>query len=159
VTSADAALAELATLRHEHWSGLTRLDASLVVVCRALEVPMAKILRLSGSHEFFHIAAGIGWRDGVVGRIQVPATNNSVAGYALRDRRAILVEDIQRTERFSDAGLLLSHGIRSTMAVRIGSDERVLGVLSVHALECRRFSSKDAAFIEAAARIISEMID
>jgi GAF domain-containing protein len=156
VTPERRALAELDSLRDSTLSHAARLETALVIICKALNVALAKILGLNDSGNELVVRSGVGWRDGVVGYATVPATTTSAGGYALGQRRAVVFNDIQGTARFTDATLLRSHNVRSSIAVRIAVEDRSIGVLSVHELSTREFSDRDAAFIEQAAPIIAQ---
>jgi len=158
VTAERRALAELEALRNAPGADNVRLDTALAIVCRTLNAPLGKVLALRDSGDYLLVRSGIGWRDGVVGCMVVPATNASTAGYALRHPRAVIFNDVQGTARFTDATLLHSHDVRSSVAVRLVADGRPIGVLSVHELSLRRFSDRDATFIEQAASIVADLM-
>ena len=98
---------------------------------------------------------GASEREAIVGGTTVPATNRSAAGYALGCRGSVIFDDVQRTRRFTDATLLRSHDITSSLAVQLVANGRVLGVLSVHAIRPRTFTGRDASFLEEAAPIVA----
>lgn len=152
------ALAELRLLREAHGIGAARLESALSIICRTLNAPLAKILQLNESGNLFVVRAGIGWREGVVGHATVPASDKSTAGYALRHRRAVIFDDIQRTRRFTDTTLLRSHDVTSSLAIRLTREERAVGVLSVHEHRSRRFTAGDVLFIEEAAHIVADLM-
>jgi GAF domain-containing protein len=153
-----AALGELRELVSATESGDTRLDSALKIIGAALETPLAKVLELVASGNHLVVRAGVGWRDGVTGQVTVPVGPTSSAGYALTHDRAVIFDDIQGTRRLTDATLLRSHNVMSSLAVRIADGRGVLGVLSVHERRRRRFSSGEAAFIEAAAAIVAALM-
>ncbi len=152
------ALARLRALCATQDADSTRLEQALRVVAGALGTPFAKILELEKSGELLVVSAGIGWRKGVAGYATVPAATSSSAGYVLRQQRAVIFDDIQRTRRFTDATLLRSHNVTSSLAVRIAGQDRVLGVLSVHEQAPRRFTSHEASFLEEAATILADLM-
>ena len=158
MTAERRALAELESLCGLDDSRARRLEKALAIICTTVNAPLAKVLELDESGSDLIVRVGLGWQDGVVGRATVPATSASTAGYALRQRRAVIFNDIQGTSRFTDATLLRSHNVRSSVAVRIMADGGPVGVLSVHELSLRQFSDRDAAFIEQAADMIAQIL-
>ncbi len=139
-------------------TGLARLDRALALICDALGAPLGKILELDQSGSSFVVRAGIGWRDGVAGHATVSAAVTSTAGYALAQPQAVIFDDVQRTSRFTDAALLRSHDVIGSLAVRIKGRERPRGVLSMHDHGRRKFTAQDAAFLEAAALLVLELM-
>ena len=152
------ALGDLCELVPPAESGSVPLDSALAIIVRALGTPLAKILELDASRGLLVVRAGVGWREGVTGSVTVPVGFTSSAGYALAQDSVVIFEDIQRTRRFTDATLLRSHDVTSSLAVRIADERGVLGVLSVHERRPRRFSAGEVAFIEAAAALVAALM-
>ena len=153
----DIALAVLERLAAESESE-PRLDRALRVICDAVRAPLAKVLELEPAADVLRVRAGIGWREGVAGHAIVPAGRSSSAGYALAQERAVIFEDIQRTRRFTDATLLRSHNVTSGIAVRLVREGRAFGVLSIHELRARQFTSHDVQFLEIAATLVAKLM-
>jgi GAF domain-containing protein len=150
--------AALAALRELRPAERRCLGEALGIICRTLDTPIAKILELSGDGKQLLLRAGIGWNEGIVLGAVVPATNKSTAGYALGFRGSVIFDDVQRTRRFADSTLLRSHKVTSSLAVRLEARMRVIGVLSVHELRPRRFTSREAGFLEEAALTVAELL-
>jgi GAF domain-containing protein len=153
-----AALDDLRRLVAANDAGGKRLDRALRLVCDVFGMPLAKVLEWEPAADRLRVRAGIGWRDGVAGHVTIPAGLSSSAGYALAQERAVIFEDIQRTKRFTDAVFLRSHNVVSGIAVRMSRGGRVLGVLSVHQMHAREFTSREIAFLEAAAVLVAELM-
>ena len=70
--------------------GETSLGAVMQRACEiaadVLDVPLTKILRFSGLADHLAVAAGVGWRDGLVGSQTVSSELQSQAGYTLGTR-------------------------------------------------------------------------
>ncbi len=102
------------------------------------------------------LRAGVGWRDGLVGKAQVGIDQDSQAGYTLMTSEPVLVRDLATETRFSGPLLLRQHSVKSGMSVVIaGSSSRPFGVLGVHSDKSREFTTADVNFLQSAANIIS----
>ncbi len=139
------------------------LDALLREACRlvalGLDVHFAKVLEYIPSEHTLLVRAGVGWRDGVVGRAKLEADDGSPAGHALRTDRPVISNDLETEPRFRTPKLLLDHGIERAMNVIIRSDPRPYGVLEADSRLTGDFSELDIAFMQAAANLIGLAIE
>ena len=125
-------------------------------VASTLGVQRSSVLVLDPAAGEFEVTAGVGWPDGVVGALRVPADDGSPAGMALHERTAIVVDDLLSDERFSHVPAPVRQaGIRSGIAAVISGTQAPYGVLVVYAAEVRVFDQDDVAFVRAAANILS----
>lgn len=135
------------------------LDLSLAIICQGLAVPLGKVLELDRDRTLLLVRAGIGWRQGVAGHATVPANATSIAGYTLGQTGVVILDDVKETSRFTDAHLLRSHDVRSSLATRISSRGEPWGVLTVHEQRPRRFSPKEIEFVKNAAVELGVLIE
>src|SRR5438132_14153599 len=68
------------------------IDAAVALVARVLEVDFSCVLELRAPSRTLVLRAGVGWREGSVGRTVVPAAPDTHAGYVLRSAGAVAVE-------------------------------------------------------------------
>lgn len=134
------------------------LHAALGIICEGVQVPMGKVLELVNEGTLLVVRAGVGWRDGVAGHATVPANAASIAGYSLTQTGVIIFSDVSGTSRFTDAHLLRSHGVRSSLAARVLCKGEPWGVLTLHEQRRRRFSPHDIDFTKAAALQLGDLI-
>ncbi len=128
-------------------------------VSRTLDVPYASVLQLlPGGHSFL-VAAGVGWREGTVGRATVHAGGDSQAGYTMRSLEPVLVEDLATETRFEGSILLEEHGVVSGLSVIIHGLGGPFGVLAAHGTARRRFTPHDADFLQAVANVLGATIE
>jgi two-component sensor histidine kinase len=121
-----------------------------------LDVPLAKVLRFSDSADKLLLAAGVGWREGLVGTATVGIDQESQAGFTLMQGSPVIVADLATETRFSGPPLLHEHHVRSGMSVVIpGSETRPFGVLGIHTTERRTFDQADLDFLVSIANIIA----
>src|SRR5437667_421863 len=135
------------------------IDAAVALVARVLEVDFSCVLELRAPSRTLVLRAGVGWREGSVGRTVVPATPDTHAGYVLRSPGAVVVEDLAAETRFGSAPLLDVHGVVSGLSVIIHGKERPFGILGAHSARRRAFTSHDVHFLQAAASVLATAID
>ena len=135
------------------------MDEAVECVARTLGVQYAKIVEvLPGSEELLW-RAGVGWREGLVGRQKEDAGLGSQAGYTLLSDEPVIADDVREETRFRPPPLLLEHGVVSSMTVVIPGHERPFGVLGAHAKERRTFSGDDVNFLQAVANVLAAAIE
>jgi PAS domain S-box-containing protein len=101
------------------------------------------------------VRAGLGWREGVVGRLSMDAYAGTVLGFALGQEPPVVVTDFYSDHRFSAPPLLSDHRIRSGLCVTVGGDaQRDVGVLGLFSKAPGHFSQDDEDF----AREISQVL-
>lgn len=119
--------------------------------CEVLEL-------LPGGGELF-LRAGVGWREGLVGRATVGAGLESQAGYTLLAGGPVVVDDLAAETRFRAPPLLLDHEVVSGVSCPIAGPARhAYGVLGAHAARRRAFAPEDVYFLEAVANVLGGAI-
>lgn len=148
------ALTELALLALREAEISAFLDKIVVRVREVLGCEFSEVLELVGEEDMLLLRAGKGWKEGKVGKATVGTGLDSQAGYTLISRRPVLVEDLGEESRFDGAPLLHEHGVVSGVTVKIYSQGRLFGVLGAHSSSRRRFSEKEADFLQSVAEIV-----
>lgn len=134
------------------------LDDAVRVVGNVLEAEYCKVLQLLPDRSGLRLQAGIGWREGVVGRAVVGIDRDSQAGYTLLAKAPVVVTDLRTEARFSGPPLLHDHGVVSGLSVVIGAADDPFGVLGVHTRRQRTFSADDVHFLEMVADVLAQTI-
>ena len=135
------------------------MNRSVRLIAKVLGVELCKILLLDKSGEFLKIAAGIGWKEGVVGKATVPTNKESQAGYTLMVNGPVVVDDLGKEVRFNDPPLLHQHGVVSGLSVPMVSRGRSIGVLGVHSAEHHFFSADEIEFLQNVSNLIAVAIE
>jgi len=135
------------------------IAGAVAVVARVLEVPLASVLELRPESRTLLLRAGVGWRDGAVGRAVFPADADSHSGYVLRSTGPVVVEDLATDARFGSAPLLLAQGVVSSLSVLVHSKAHPYGILGVHTEQPREFTIHDTHFLQAVANVLATAID
>lgn len=95
------------------------MDEAVALVARTLDVEFAGTGELTPSGEEIIVRAGFGWREGVVGgRVSDLAAGDSLAGYTLRVREPVIVDDIATDPRFAHSAVATDHRVVSGLSVR-----------------------------------------
>ncbi|MGK7903368.1 MAG: PAS domain S-box protein [Hormoscilla sp.] len=135
------------------------MQAATALVAQTLEVKYCKILELLPNDAALQLRAGVGWRQGLVGKAIVSAGRQSQAGYTLLSAEPVVVEDLAIETRFSGTSLLHNHGVVSGMSVIIEGKERPFGVLGTHSTKHRSFTKDDINFLQAIANVIGTAVE
>src|SRR5216110_1992722 len=135
------------------------IAGAVAIVARVLEVPFASVLELRPESRTLLLRAGVGWRDGAVGRTVLPTDADSHAGYVLRSTGPVVVEDLATDARFGSAPLLTAEGVVSSLSVLVHGKGRPFGILGVHTAQPREFTIHDTHFLQAVANVLATAID
>jgi PAS domain S-box-containing protein len=135
------------------------MTAAASLVSETLDVPYAKVLERTPNGPSLLLRAGVGWREGYVGRTGVEMGPDSEAGYTLARNEPVIVRDLRTETRFHGAAILDDHGIVSGMTVVIPGQHRPFGVLGVHVDRPREFTHDDIHFLQALAHILGTAVD
>ncbi|MEJ2256674.1 MAG: PAS domain S-box protein, partial [Woeseiaceae bacterium] len=153
----QAAVARFAALARTESSADELLDHISEEISQVLGVDFVEILEYDTATETCLMVAGSGWPHGVVGRTRKPANLDSLAGYTLCSKRAVIVSDFEEEKRFS-APFLREHGVVSGVSVPIGPDSEPWGVLGVQSKRGVAFTWDDANFLLATATLLWSVI-
>ena len=136
------------------------VDEAVALAASALGVEMCKVLQLLPGGEEVLLIAGVGWKEGLVGRGRVSAGLESQAGYTLISREPVIVEDLRTETRFSGPPLLHEHGVVSGISCIIhGHGGQPYGVLGAHTTRRRTFTRDDTDFLQAIANVVATAIE
>lgn len=150
------ALTEIGALALAGGSFQTFMDRTIARVAEVLELPLAKILPFADHADHLWLAAGVGWKDGLVGKASVGVERASQAGYTLSVDSPVVVCDLLTETRFNGPPLLNDHGVRSGISVTIpGIKSRPFGVIGVHDTYPRDFDDGQVAFLVTVANLIA----
>ena len=155
----QAAVAELGQQALSGMDLQSLMDSASMLVAQTLDVEYAKILELLPDEKELLLRAGVGWKEGYVGRAKVGTGSDSQAGHALMSGAPVIVEDMGGETRFSGSLLFREHDVVSGMSVIIPGGGRPYGVLGAHSTSHREFSIDDIHFLQAIANVVAAAID
>lgn len=135
------------------------MDQAVHQICQTLKVEFCKVLELLPAGDKLLLKAGEGWQDGLVGKGTVGTDLDSQAGFTLRSKEPVIVEDLRSETRFRGPPLLVEHGVISGMSVIIHGTEGPYGVLGTHSRQRRPFSGNDVHFIQGVANVLGAAVE
>lgn len=153
----QSAVAELSRRALEGRDLTSVLDDAVSVVTKILDVEFCKVLELIGTA--LSLRAGIGWKEGSVGRVSLPVGLGSHGGFTLLASSPVVVEDLRRETRFKPPAFFLEHGIRSGVSVIIHGRGKPYGILGAHTRRQRSFTGDDVHFLQSVADALAAAIE
>ncbi len=134
------------------------LDQAVKLLGETLDVEFCEVLEALPSGDGLRVAAGVGWKPGVVGHAVVPKAD-SQAGFTLDTDEPVMVSELSSDYRFRGHRLLHDHGILSGITVTIRGHQGPYGVLGVHSASRRSFTDQEIQFLKSVANVIATAID
>ncbi|MBI0538525.1 PAS domain S-box protein [Roseomonas sp. KE2513] len=140
------------------------LDAVLTRACRliadALGTGHAKVLEIEHERGTLFVRAGVGWDEGVVGRLRLPMGEHSSETYSVERGEPVITNDLASESRFDFPAFLKDAGVQALANVPIFlPGGRPFGLLQVDASEPRAFGDADSQFLRTYATILGPVID
>jgi GAF domain-containing protein len=136
----------------------TVLNVAVRHLAEIMNVHSSKYAELADDGQTLVVRAAAGWEPSIVGE-RVAATNASQAGFTLEANEAVIFQDLARTKRFTDAGLLRRHGVVSSLSAVVKGGVRTFGVLSVHMRAQRGFTGAEARFLTAVGKTLGAELE
>jgi PAS domain S-box-containing protein len=131
---------------------------AVVAVAHTLAVEYSRVAELLPDGALL-LRAGVGWKEGMVGKATVPSGVDSQAGYTILSGAPVIVEDLRKEKRFKAPALLVEHGVVSGLSTVIRGRDRPFGVLAVHTTRPRKFTTDDVNFLQAVANVLADAIE
>ncbi|WP_108398067.1 sensor histidine kinase [Devosia submarina] len=140
------------------------LQAILTEACRivveALGADLAKILEIQSDQRTALVRAGIGWRDGIVGRQCVLMSEETSEAFALRQGKPIVMQNLATEQRFGIPHFMEKHGVQALVNVPIFlPGGKPYGILEVDAFQPREFADAEVSFLRTYAAVLGPVID
>src|SRR4029450_3791602 len=107
------------------------LDQVVVQVARAVEIDHVKVLRYRSREADLLVAAGFGWKEGVVRAATLSADLRSPPGRSFQTAQPVHIKDFGEQDDLILSDLLREHGIISLVNVPVLTDGAAWGVLEV----------------------------
>lgn len=134
---------------------LTRfLDEVVVQVARAVEIDHVKVLQYRQKSGDLLVAAGVGWKEGVVRSATLSADLRSPPGRSFRTAEPVTIMDFTNENDFVLSDFLKEHGIVSLANTPVLIDGAAWGVLEVDSTAPRDFSQDTTEFLTAVGAMI-----
>jgi signal transduction histidine kinase/ActR/RegA family two-component response regulator/HAMP domain-containing protein len=135
------------------------LNQAVVLTAQTLELEYCNILELEPDGTSLFLRAGIGWNEGCVGRVTVPATDYTQSGFVLTVGEPVVFDDLSQERRFAPSRFLVEHGVRSGITVAISGHGRPFGLLGAHTTHHRIFSEDEVHFLLSVGTLLSMAVE
>jgi signal transduction histidine kinase len=155
----QSVIAELGQDALGHASLSALMDKAVTLLATTLSVEYTKILELIPADHCLLLMAGVGWKQGYIGKATMSAGVESQAGYTLLSAHPVIVDDLRTETRFTGSPLLVEHQVISGMSVIIAGNQRPWGVLGVYTTQRRHFTSDDIYFVQSVANILGAALE
>ena len=115
--------------------------------------------RLQPGGKFLLLRAGVGWKDGCVGKAVLPADPQTESGFTLRAGEAVVFEHLPGETRFRGSSLLTEHGVVSGISVAIAGHGQAFGILGAHTARRRKFTEDEIHFLFSLATVLAMAVE
>jgi two-component sensor histidine kinase/DNA-binding response OmpR family regulator/putative methionine-R-sulfoxide reductase with GAF domain len=129
------------------------------VCAEGLAVPFCKVCRYRPEENDLLVEAGVGWNQGVIGRVVSRANESSPQGRAFITGEPVICGDLNKDATFVLPSYYAEHGIISTVDVVIQRDGTPYGVLEVDSPVQHDYDDHDIDFLIGLASVLAEAVD
>ncbi len=134
------------------------LEEAVGLLVRTLGVELACVAELPADGDAVILRAGVGWREGYIGR-RFERGRDSQVGFTLLRGEPVIAEDQANDPRFKRSALADEHGAVSALTVMIESPDEPFGVLEALSTRRRSFSPSEIAFMQAVANVLASAVE
>jgi PAS domain S-box-containing protein len=134
------------------------LGEAVGLLVRTLRVELACVAELPADRDDVILRAGVGWREGCIGR-RFERGRDSQVGYTLLRGEPVIAEDQASDPRFKRSAIADEHGVVSAMTVMIESPHEPFGVLEALSTRRRSFSPAEVSFVQAVANVLASAVE
>lgn len=134
------------------------LEEAVGLLVGALGVELAGVAELPPGRDEMILRAGVGWREGYIGR-RFERGRESQVGYTLLVGEPVVAEHQATDPRFRRSALADEHGVVSALTVMIASPDEPFGVLEVLSTRPRSFSPSEVGFVQAVANVLASAVE
>ena len=135
------------------------MNQAVNVVAEMLSMEYCKVLELLPDGNRLLLRAGVGWKEGYIGRATVGTNLESQAGYTLISSGPVIVEELSTETRFGNPPLLREHGVVSGISTTIYVRGHAYGVLGAHTKRKREFTEDEVLFLQGVADVLGAAIE
>jgi two-component sensor histidine kinase/CheY-like chemotaxis protein len=129
------------------------------VCAECLEVPFCKVCRFRSEENDLLVEAGVGWHQGVIGRVVSRADASSPQGRAFSTGEPVICGDLSKDISFVLPSFYAEHHIISTVDVIIKKQGRPYGVLEIDSPVQQNYDEHDINFLTGFANVLAEAVN
>jgi signal transduction histidine kinase/HAMP domain-containing protein/ActR/RegA family two-component response regulator len=135
------------------------LNQAVMLVAQTLEVEYCHVLELQPGGRFLLLRAGVGCKDGYVGKAIIPADPHTESGFTLSAGEAIVFDHLPGETRFHGSSLLIDHDVVSGITVAIAGHGQAFGILGAHTAQRRKFTEDEIHFLFSLATVLAMAVE
>ena len=135
------------------------MDEAVALVAQTLEVELAGVAEILPGGQETIFRAGVGWREGVLGRRLGRDADASLMGHTLRCRHPVISPDLVADGRFKASSILRDHGVVSALCVMIATPDEPFGTLGALSTRSRTFAELDVSFLQSVANVLAGAVE
>ena len=129
------------------------------VCAEGLGVAFCKVCRYRPEENDLLVEAGVGWHQGVIGRVVSRADVSSPQGRAFITGEPVICGDLNNDATFVLPSFYAEHGIISTVDVIIKREGKPYGVLEIDSPVQHDYNQHDIDFLTGFANVLAEAVD
>jgi GAF domain-containing protein len=129
------------------------------VCAECLGVAFCKVCRYRPEENDLLVEAGVGWHQGVIGRVVSRADESSPQGRAFITGEPVICGDLNKDATFVLPSFYAEHGIISTVDVIIKREGKPYGVLEIDSPVQHDYNKHDIDFLTGFANVLAEAVD
>jgi signal transduction histidine kinase/ActR/RegA family two-component response regulator/HAMP domain-containing protein len=135
------------------------LNQAVMLAAQTLEVEHCHVLEIQPGGKFLLLRAGVGWKDGAVGKIVMPIDPRTEAGVTLSAGEPVTFDHLPTEVRFKGSPLLLDHGVSSGVSVAISGYGQAFGVLGAYTGRRRTFTEDEIHFLFSLGTVLAMAVE
>jgi len=135
------------------------LNHAATLAAQTLDVEFCHVLEVQPGGKFLLMRAGVGWKDGEVGKVVIPADPQTETGFALTAKEAVAFASLGNEGRFRGSSLLTNHKVVSGVTVAIAGQEQAFGVLGAYTKRPRTFTEDEVHFLFSIATVLAMAVE
>ena len=148
-------LAQLGRLAVDSRDPQVLLDQVPAIAAQALQVDLAMVFLLEANRLHFRVASGVGvLQTEALGSLVVNRPDTP-QGFVLAEGQPVIVDDYRSERRFKVPPAYLEAGLASSLAVPLTDRGKVIGALSVHSREVKRFGDDELRFLQSLSNLLA----
>lgn len=117
------------------------IDRAVKVAVRVLGVDHCNIVLRSDNGKLL-LSAAVGWDQELVGRCELAEGDGSQTGYTMETGQPVIVDDLEKEERFAVHPVVRERGVKSSMSVPMFSESEMIGAMLVHTNTHHHFTAE-----------------
>lgn len=135
------------------------LSHVVTLAAQTLEVEFCHVLEVQPGGKFLLMRAGVGWKDGGVGKVVIPADPQTETGFALTAKEAVAFDSLAKERRFRGSSLLTNHNVASGITVAVAGHGQAFGVLGAYTKRQRTFTEDEIHFLFSLATVLAMAVE